>query len=85
MIGESITVLLISLVVRLINCVICARGNFLVFVLHDSAHLIFLVQLQATETGKEGEILPRNEKKRMERCLGQIKIIVILFITFDLR
>ena len=43
-----ITVLLISLVVQVVNCARCVRGNFLVCVLHDNARLIFLVQLRTS-------------------------------------
>lgn len=46
---------------------------------------LFSDKRQATETEKEGEIFQRTQKKRMERCYEQIKIIVILAITFDLR
>lgn len=46
--------------------------------------LVFSDRRQATETWKRGEILPRNQEKRMESYCGQ-KIIVILGIIFDLR
>ena len=48
--------------------------------------LLFSDRRQITETWKRGEILQKNQKKRMESYYGQkIIVIVILGIIFDLR
>ena len=63
----------------------CGKYIGLIYVLLFFCPFLFSDKRQATETEKEGEILQRTQKKRMERCYEQIKIIVILAITFDLR